>query len=70
MKRPSRLNDEFGGFTIGGPWVKNKMFFFGGFDQELISTKTIFTVIQLTPTPNGFATLSGLLPWKHQFGNI
>ncbi len=30
-----RLQDEFTGFTIGGPMVKNKLFFFGGFDKRL-----------------------------------
>ena len=32
---PPRLNDEFTGFTIGGPMVKNKLFMFGGFDEEI-----------------------------------
>ena len=60
-KKP-RLNDEFGGFTIGGPWVKNKLFFFGGFDQEIISTKAIFQSSSITPTPAGLATLAGCFP--------
>ena len=42
LTKQPRLNDEFGGFTIGGPIVKNKAFIFGGFDQEIISTKSIF----------------------------
>jgi hypothetical protein len=55
---PPRLNDEFAGFTIGGPWIKNKLFFFGGFDQEIISQKSIFASNNLTPTPAGLATLA------------
>ena len=43
LTKQPRLNDEFGGFTIGGPLVKNKLFIFGGFDQEIISTKSIFS---------------------------
>jgi hypothetical protein len=42
--------------------VKNKMFFFGGFDEELISTKNIFHSDALTPTPAGLATLAGCFP--------
>jgi hypothetical protein len=34
---PPRSNDEFGGGTIGGPILKNKLFLFNGFDQEIIS---------------------------------
>jgi hypothetical protein len=57
-----RANDEFGGFTIGGPIVKNKAFFFGGFDQEIISQKTLYQTGSLTPTPQGLATLAGCFP--------
>src|SRR6478672_10892541 len=53
-----RLNDEFGGFTIGGPMVKNKLFFFGGFDQEILSTTAQFQSGGITPTPAGLATLN------------
>jgi hypothetical protein len=53
-----RLNDEFAGFTIGGPLMKNKLFFFGGFDQEIVSTIDPFHSDNLTPTPNGLATLA------------
>jgi hypothetical protein len=62
LTRPPRLNDEFTGFTIGGPWVKNKVFFFGGFDDELLSTKNIFHSDALTPTPTGLAQLAGCFP--------
>jgi hypothetical protein len=62
LKKPNRLNDEFGGFTIGGPWIKNKLFFFGGFDQELVSQKATFNTSLLTPTPAGIAALQGCFP--------
>jgi len=38
---PPRLQDEFTGFTIGGPMVKNKLFMFGGFDNEIIKQHSI-----------------------------
>jgi len=57
-----RANDEFGGFTIGGPIVKNKLFLFGGFDQQLISQNSLYTSAGNVPTPNGIATLSACFP--------
>jgi hypothetical protein len=57
-----RANDEFGGFTVGGPVIKNKLFFFGGFNQQIISQSTLYTSAGNTPTPNGIATLSGCFP--------
>ena len=58
LTEPPRLNDEFAGFTIGGPVVKNKMFLFGGFDQEIVSQNGVFSSSNLTPTPAGLATLA------------
>lgn len=55
---PPRANDEFGGFTIGGPLVKNRAFFFGGFDEEIVSANTLYSSGALTPTPAGLATLA------------
>jgi hypothetical protein len=57
-----RANDEFGGFTIGGPVVKNKLFFFGGFDQQIISQNSLYTSAGRTPTPAGIAALSACFP--------
>ncbi|HEU5412742.1 MAG TPA: TonB-dependent receptor [Candidatus Angelobacter sp.] len=57
-----RANDEFGGFTIGGPLVKNKLFFFGGFNQQIISQNSLYTSAGLTPTPAGIAALSACFP--------
>jgi carboxypeptidase family protein len=62
LSKPSRLNDEFGGFTIGGPWISDKLFFFGGADQEILSQQTVFSSAGLTPTPAGLATLAGCFP--------
>jgi hypothetical protein len=62
LKQVPRLNDEFTGFTVSGPIVKNKLFFFGGFDDELISTQNPFHSDNLTPTPKGLAQLAGCFP--------
>lgn len=62
LTRPPRANDEFGGFTVGGPIVKNKAFFFGGFDNEIVSTGTAYSTGLVTPTPAGLATLAGCFP--------
>ncbi|HXO38543.1 MAG TPA: carboxypeptidase regulatory-like domain-containing protein, partial [Candidatus Acidoferrum sp.] len=59
---PPRSNDEFTGFTIGGPIIKNKAFVFGGFDDELISQTAIFQTSGLTPTPAGLTQLTGCFP--------
>jgi hypothetical protein len=62
LKQQPRLNDEFGGFTVGGPIVKSKVFVFGGFDQELVSTKAIFQSTNLAPTPAGLQQLAACFP--------
>jgi hypothetical protein len=62
LSGPPRSNDEFTGFTIGGPIIKNKAFVFGGFDDELIGQQTIFQTSALTPTPAGLAQLAACFP--------
>lgn len=66
LKKPARFNDEFTGGTIGGPLWADHVFFFGGFDNQIVSQKAVYTsgadntagsVGTLTPTPNGIATL-------------
>jgi hypothetical protein len=66
LTKPARFNDEFTGGTIGGPLWTDHVFFFGGFDNEIVSQKQVYTsgadntggaVGSLTPTPNGIATL-------------
>jgi hypothetical protein len=58
LTKPNHLNDEFGGFTIGGPVMKNKVFLFGGFDEEIINQASTFRTNNLTPTPAGLATIA------------
>jgi len=62
LTEPPRANDEFGGFTIGGPMVKNRAFFFGGFDQEIVSASAVNGTSSLTPTPTGLAQLASCFP--------
>ncbi len=62
LTKPPRLNDEFAGVTLGGPWVKNKFFLSGGFNQEITSTNTPFASSGITPTPAGLVTLASCFP--------
>ncbi|PYP91938.1 MAG: hypothetical protein DMG65_05730 [Candidatus Angelobacter sp. Gp1-AA117] len=56
---PPRSNEEFTGGTMGGPLLKNKLFIFGGFDNDLFSGTSVFTTTSRTPTPNGLSKLAG-----------
>src|SRR6266849_2940427 len=51
LKEVPHFNDVFVGATIGGPWVKDKVFFFGGYDTEVLSSKFLYQTALLTPTP-------------------
>jgi hypothetical protein len=62
LTHPPRLQDEFTGFTIGGPMVKNKLFMFGGFDNEIVTSHTTSTSGGLTPTPTGLGQLAACFP--------
>jgi Carboxypeptidase regulatory-like domain len=62
LTHPPRMNDEFTGFQIGGPWIKNKLFLSGGFNQEVISTTQPFTSGGITPTPAGLTALAACFP--------
>lgn len=53
-----RSNTEFGGFTIGLPVVKDKLFFFNGFDQSLWHESEVYVSGSATPTATGLAQAS------------
>ena len=55
-------NDEFSGVSVGGPVVKNKVFVFAGFDNQILPGTTVETTGSLEPTPNGLQTLLACLP--------
>lgn len=55
-------NDEFTGGNLGGRMVRDKLFFFAGFDQEYVPSSSVFSSGSATPTPNGLKTLSTCYP--------
>jgi len=59
LKEVPHFNDVFVGATIGGPWVKDKVFFFGGYDTEVLSSKFLYQTALLTPTPTGLGQMAG-----------
>jgi hypothetical protein len=69
LTSPPHFNDVFSGGTIGGPVVKDRLFFFGGFDSDILSQITIATTgpanandAPWTPTAAGLATLAACFP--------
>lgn len=62
LKKPKRFNSEFTGGTLGGPLWKDHLFFFGGFDDQIIAQQQLYTSggesnSNLTPTPAGIETM-------------
>jgi hypothetical protein len=70
LKEPNHFNDSFFGATLGGPWVKNKVFFFGGYDTEVNTSKTTMANGGLTPTPTGLAQMAGCFPGSDAISNL
>jgi len=56
-------NDAFAGATVGGPMIKDKLFYFGGFNTEIIHQTNVDSSGSLTPTPAGITTLEGCYPY-------
>src|SRR6266852_1271024 len=59
LTKPARFNDEFTGGEINGPLWKDHVFFFGGFDNEIVSQQQVYASGLLTPTAAGVAALAG-----------
>lgn len=62
LTKVPRYNDEFTSATIGGPLWKNHIFMFGGFDDQIISSKGVYATGALTPTPTGLGQMAGCFP--------
>src|SRR5882724_1460398 len=58
LEKPPRSNEEFTGFTIGGPVLKNRLHIFGGFDDDILSRNQVYSSSSLSPTPAGLAALA------------
>jgi Carboxypeptidase regulatory-like domain len=56
------FNQEFTGGTVGGPISKDRVFFFGGFDDQIEAESSLVTSGLLTPTPTGLGELAGCFP--------
>ncbi|HTW82428.1 MAG TPA: carboxypeptidase-like regulatory domain-containing protein [Terracidiphilus sp.] len=55
LKSQPRSNTEFGGFTVGFPIVKDRLFFFNGFDEQLYHVDDVSVSGSATPTATGLA---------------
>jgi len=58
-KVPS-ANQQFAGFTVGGPIKKDKLFFFAGFDEQFYHTGETYTSSTYTPTAAGLTQLASI----------
>ncbi len=59
LKKVPHYNEVFSGITVGGPLVKNKLFVFGGFDNDIEPSSTVYASGLLTPTATGLSQLAG-----------
>jgi hypothetical protein len=56
------FNNEYSGVSVGGPLKKDKLFVFGGFDNNIVPGSTVYGIGSLTPTPAGLAQLQSCFP--------
>lgn len=59
LTKVPRFNDNFWTAAIGGPVVASKLFVFGGYDTEIVSSTNPFQTPLLTPTPTGLTEMAG-----------
>ena len=59
LTKVPRFNDNFWTAAIGGPVMKDKLFVFGGYDTEIVSSSNPFQTPLLTPTPAGLQAIAG-----------
>jgi hypothetical protein len=58
VDRPKARRNE-GGFTLGGPLVKDRLFFFGGYQRTQASTGFVPTASSITVLPAALRSISG-----------
>jgi hypothetical protein len=58
IDRPRARRNE-GGFAIGGPVIRDKMFFFGGYQRSTADTGFVPTAQSITVLPEAFRLISG-----------
>jgi hypothetical protein len=58
---PRFVDNRWGG-TFGGPVLRNRVWFFGGYQQEEQRAKSSSTSSSLTPTPAGLTALDAAFP--------
>src|SRR5690242_9417028 len=58
---PRFVDNRFGG-SFGGPILKNRIWFFGAYQQELQRAQSSATSSSLTPTPAGISALAAAFP--------
>jgi outer membrane receptor protein involved in Fe transport len=67
LKRPARFNRNQAGGAIGGPIIREKLFFFGALQADRIRTGATPGPTIRIPTPTGFAAL-GSVPLRAASG--
>jgi hypothetical protein len=58
IDRPKARRNE-GGFTLGGPVIKDRLFFFGGYQYTRADTGFVPTASSITRLPEAFRLISG-----------
>jgi Carboxypeptidase regulatory-like domain len=58
IDRPRARRNE-GGFTLGGPAIKEKLFFFGGYQRTQANTAFVPTASSISVTPQALQLISG-----------